>query len=196
MAETSEGTMKKAVGEAQAMLSQYPPSVTCLLQAQKVDLPSLQSPTPRVDKNGMPLEGIIVFDAQRDGKAVKVEVIDWSQGLPRGSNRSVGVHVAVWDPTVPVQASRYGYQPRIETAILGTPASGDEGGQYLESKLIEPKGKTSYYITEAVRNLIDMGDGQIKYSKSTPDGNGMNIPESGVPESLRIIHENGKCFRG
>ena len=178
------------------MFQQYPSVVACLLDAQGVDRRTLADPTPSLNSRGEPYPQATVFDATRGGERVKVEIIDWSRGsgdiAPGWS-----VHVSVWDPRVPPEErGDFLIQPRTEILVAGGPDTGNEGGQYVRTLLVGSKknGESSYSITEAVRNVIGMRDGEIKYTNSTAPV--AEVPEHGIPEHVREMHERARCFGG
>lgn len=188
--------MEQATERGRALLQQYPAAVACLVMAHNVNPNSLHNPTHPEPSPTEVTEGTTILDAQRDGKPVKVQIIDWSEGARRWTE-SVRVSVSVWDADVPpaTEVTRSGrsrsYQPRIEATVAGSPSS---SGQFREFKLIEPPGGTDYNITESLRDIHGRTDGDTTYVRSTPSGAMEPIPESGLPPALRNLQERANCF--
>lgn len=192
----SQGVGDRAKEEVTRMFQEYPSVVACLLDAQGVDRRTLADPTPSLNSRGEPYPQATIFDAVRGGENVKVEIIDWSRGRGLDNSTSSGsVHVSVWDPRVPPEKRGNSLiQPRTEISVAGRPDTGNEGGQYVRTLLVGSRGESSYSITEAIRNVQGMRDGEIKYTNSTAPV--AEVPEHGIPERVREMHERARCFGG
>ena len=189
----SQGVGDRAQEEVTRMFQQYPSVVACLLDAQGVDRRTLADPTPALNSRGEPYPQATIFNAFRGGEWVKVKITDLSRGL--GNITTGSVHVSVWDPRVPPERRGNSLiQPRTEISVAGRPDTGNEGGQYVRTLLVGSRGESSYSITEAVRNVIGMRDGEIKYTNSTAPV--AEVPEHGIPENVREMHQRARCFGG